>query len=183
MRRATIAAAAIVAITVAPLGANTPRHYTVTEGDTLTGIADALNVPGGFERLAYVNRRTVEHADVIVVGQQLVLPERDGRRITYVPRRTPAAASRSAAWAPSSPPSYSSSPSSSSSGWDAIAACESGGDWSTNTGNGFFGGLQFTQASWVAYGGLAYAPRADLASQAEQIAVADRMPRSSWPNC
>lgn len=59
--------------------------------------------------------------------------------------------------------------------WDAIAACESGGNWQANTGNGHYGGLQFTQSSWVAAGGLEYAPRADLATRAEQIAVAERL--------
>ncbi|MFD7136503.1 transglycosylase family protein [Streptomyces sp. NPDC059894] len=59
--------------------------------------------------------------------------------------------------------------------WNAIARCESGGDWHANTGNGHYGGLQFTQSSWVAAGGLKYAPRADLATKREQIAVARRL--------
>ncbi|MFI0813669.1 transglycosylase family protein [Streptomyces echinatus] len=59
--------------------------------------------------------------------------------------------------------------------WDAIAACESGGNWKANTGNGYFGGLQFKQSSWVAAGGLKYAGRADLAKRREQIAVARRL--------
>jgi hypothetical protein len=71
--------------------------------------------------------------------------------------------------------------------WDTIAACESGGNWSTNTGNGYFGGLQFAQSTWEAYGGLSYAPRADLASKAEQIAVAERTLAGqgwgAWPTC
>ncbi|MDT0609242.1 transglycosylase family protein [Streptomyces sp. DSM 40712] len=68
--------------------------------------------------------------------------------------------------------------------WDAIAACESGGDWKANTGNGHYGGLQFAHSSWVAAGGLKYAPRADLATRREQIAVAERLARmqgmSAW---
>jgi hypothetical protein len=68
-------------------------------------------------------------------------------------------------------------------GWDAIARCESGGNWSINTGNGYYGGLQFSAASWAAYGGLKYAPRADLASREQQIMVASKMPRGSWPHC
>ncbi|MFE9847026.1 transglycosylase family protein [Streptomyces goshikiensis] len=62
--------------------------------------------------------------------------------------------------------------------WDAIAQCESGGRWKANTGNGHYGGLQFTQSSWKAAGGLKYARRADLASKAEQIAVARRLART-----
>ena len=59
--------------------------------------------------------------------------------------------------------------------WDAIAACESSGNWKANTGNGHYGGLQFTQSSWVAAGGLKYAPRAHLATRKEQITVAKRL--------
>ncbi|MFD5143950.1 transglycosylase family protein [Streptomyces sp. NPDC058401] len=61
--------------------------------------------------------------------------------------------------------------------WDAIARCESGGNWRANTGNGHYGGLQFTQSSWNAAGGRKYAPRADLATKAEQIATARRLAR------
>ncbi len=71
--------------------------------------------------------------------------------------------------------------------WDRVAACESSGNWSINTGNGFYGGLQFVQSTWVGYGGRAYAPRADLATRAEQIAVAQRVLASqgpgAWPVC
>jgi len=71
--------------------------------------------------------------------------------------------------------------------WDTIAACESGGNWAINTGNGYYGGLQFSQSTWEAYGGLAYAARADLASPGEQIAVAERTLAGqgwgAWPTC
>lgn len=67
--------------------------------------------------------------------------------------------------------------------YDAIAQCESGGNWAINTGNGYYGGLQFLQSTWVANGGLEYAPRADLATREQQIAVASRIGRGSWPNC
>ena len=58
--------------------------------------------------------------------------------------------------------------------WDAVAGCESSHNWSINTGNGYYGGLQFSQSTWVAYGGLNYAPRADLATREQQIAVAEK---------
>jgi uncharacterized protein YabE (DUF348 family) len=58
--------------------------------------------------------------------------------------------------------------------WDRIAQCESGGNWHINTGNGYYGGLQFDYSSWLANGGDDFAPRADLASRAEQITVANR---------
>lgn len=59
--------------------------------------------------------------------------------------------------------------------WDRIAQCESGGNWSINTGNGYYGGLQFSQSTWVANGGTDFAARADLASREEQITVANRL--------
>jgi hypothetical protein len=71
--------------------------------------------------------------------------------------------------------------------WDAVARCESGGNWSINTGNGFYGGLQFTPSTWLAFGGAAYAPRADLATRAEQIAIAEEVLAEqgpgAWPTC
>lgn len=59
--------------------------------------------------------------------------------------------------------------------WDKVAQCESGGNWSINTGNGYYGGLQFSNSSWAAAGGTQYAPRADLASKSQQIATAERL--------
>lgn len=71
--------------------------------------------------------------------------------------------------------------------WDALAECESGGNWGTNTGNGYHGGVQFSQSTWNAYGGSEYAPRADLASREQQIAVAERTLAGqgwrAWPSC
>jgi hypothetical protein len=71
--------------------------------------------------------------------------------------------------------------------WTGVAQCESGGNWSTNTGNGFFGGLQFTPSTWMANGGGAFASRPDLASSAEQIAVAEKVLQTqgvgAWPTC
>ncbi|MFC6703794.1 resuscitation-promoting factor [Flexivirga alba] len=59
--------------------------------------------------------------------------------------------------------------------WDRIAQCESGGNWSINTGNGYYGGLQFDIGTWLSAGGGSYAPRADLASRAEQITIANHV--------
>jgi LysM repeat protein len=71
--------------------------------------------------------------------------------------------------------------------WDAVAQCESGGNWSINTGNGYYGGLQFTRGTWKAYGGTKYASTANRASRAEQIAVAERVLHGqgigAWPVC
>ncbi|MET8255829.1 transglycosylase family protein [Micromonospora sp. NPDC005197] len=71
--------------------------------------------------------------------------------------------------------------------WDAIAKCESGGNWKINTGNGYYGGLQFSQGTWAGYGGKKYAARADLASRGEQIAIAEKVLDGqgigAWPTC
>ncbi|WP_308010447.1 transglycosylase family protein [Blastococcus sp. LR1] len=71
--------------------------------------------------------------------------------------------------------------------WDAVALCESGGNWSINTGNGYYGGLQFSPTTWTSFGGGAYAPRADLATKEQQIAIAEKVlavqGRGAWPTC
>jgi hypothetical protein len=68
--------------------------------------------------------------------------------------------------------------------WDAIAQCESGGNWATNTGNGYSGGLQMTPQFWRQHGGQAYAPRPDLATRDQQITVAERAGSlAPWPTC
>ncbi|MFJ6750865.1 MULTISPECIES: transglycosylase family protein [unclassified Streptomyces] len=59
--------------------------------------------------------------------------------------------------------------------WDQVAQCESGGNWSINTGNGYYGGLQFSNSSWAAAGGTQYAARADLATKSQQIAAAEKL--------
>lgn len=71
--------------------------------------------------------------------------------------------------------------------WDAIAQCESGGSWNINTGNGYYGGLQFSSSTWRSHGGTKYAGSAHNASRSEQITVARRVLRSqgigAWPTC
>lgn len=71
--------------------------------------------------------------------------------------------------------------------WGCVAQCESSGDWKANTGNSFYGGLQFHQPTWEDFGGLEFAERADLASPDQQIAVAERVLAQqgwqAWPVC
>jgi len=71
--------------------------------------------------------------------------------------------------------------------WDRLAGCESTNDWDINTGNGYFGGLQFSNSTWRAFGGLEFAPRADLATREQQIIVATRTQKAqgwnAWPTC
>ena len=103
-------------------------------------------------------------------------------------RSTPSAPTPSApapAPPPVSPPV--SPPFSGAHDWDAVARCESGGNWSINTGNGYYGGLQFSASTWAAFGGTAYAARADLASREQQIAVGEAVladqGKGAWPTC
>ncbi|MFI6286191.1 transglycosylase family protein [Streptomyces sp. NPDC051018] len=71
--------------------------------------------------------------------------------------------------------------------WNCVAECESSGDWSANTGNGYYGGLQFGQPTWEEFGGPAFAARADLATRAQQIRVAEEVLTvqgwGAWPVC
>ncbi|HXT44912.1 MAG TPA: transglycosylase family protein [Pseudonocardiaceae bacterium] len=71
--------------------------------------------------------------------------------------------------------------------WDVVAQCESGGNWSINTGNGYYGGLQFSPSTWQSYGGGAFAATADHATRSQQIAIAQKVLRAqgwnAWPTC
>jgi hypothetical protein len=89
--------------------------------------------------------------------------------------------------APAPAPAPGPAPVSGGNDWDAVAQCESGGNWSINTGNGYYGGLQFSSSTWLAFGGGAYAPRADLAAKSQQIAIAEKVlaaqGKGAWPVC
>jgi len=71
--------------------------------------------------------------------------------------------------------------------WNRLAMCESSGRWDINTGNGYYGGLQFGQPTWVGFGGKRYAKRADLASRMGQILTAEKVLKvqgwGAWPGC
>ncbi|MEU0339314.1 transglycosylase family protein [Streptomyces bobili] len=71
--------------------------------------------------------------------------------------------------------------------WDTVAQCESGGNWSINTGNGYYGGLQFSASTWAAYGGTQFAAQANQASKSQQIQIAEKVlagqGKGAWPVC
>ncbi|MCY1658831.1 transglycosylase family protein [Dietzia sp. SL131] len=73
------------------------------------------------------------------------------------------------------------------SAWDQVAQCESGGDWHINTGNGYYGGLQFAAQTWSGYGGGEFAATADQATREQQIQIGERVLAGqgpgAWPNC
>ncbi|EAP97102.1 putative secreted protein [Janibacter sp. HTCC2649] len=71
--------------------------------------------------------------------------------------------------------------------WDRVAACESGGNWAINTGNGYYGGLQFSYSTWKGFGGQRYATTANKASKGQQIEIAQKVLKTqgpgAWPVC
>jgi hypothetical protein len=173
-------------------GHQAPAHYTVKAGDTLSSIArHEYGSARAWPALWWVNRHKVHNPQMIRVGQRLTLSSWHPRK-AWLDRAALAAT-------PAPAPAVSSAPAAASTGtwsapapsggvnWSAIAACESGGNWSISTGNGFYGGLQFTEGTWLANGGGQYAPSANLATPAEQIAVAERVLASqgigAWPVC
>jgi hypothetical protein len=192
----------LIAVTVAlnPVAAHHgPGSYTVRPGDTLSTIAArAYGSAAGWPAVWWANRRQVRDPDLITAGQRLVLPSshqvppwlaRAARAATAAARPAPAARAGTAP-AAATAPAQASSPAPASAGgvnWPAIAACESGGNWAASTGNGFYGGLQFTEQTWLGYGGGQYAASANLATPAEQIAVAQRVLAGqgigAWPVC
>ena len=171
-----------------------PGHYTVRPGDTLSDIArQEYGSRADWPALWWTNRHNISNPDAIVVGQKLRLSAWHPRKawiekaaMAARPALAPAPSSQSPSSLPVATSSY---PSYSGGGvnWDAIAACESGGNWGTSTGNGFSGGLQFSQGTWDAYGGGQYASTAAGASRSQQIAVAQKVLAGqgigAWPVC
>jgi Transglycosylase-like domain/LysM domain len=187
-----------VTVTLNPAAAHGPGSYTVRPEGTLSAIAARPDgSAAGWPAIWRANRRQVPDPDMITTGQQPALP-----RSYQVPpwlaraalaaaaaRPAPAAPAGTAPAAPAAS-AQASSPAPASSGgvnWSAIAACESGGNWAASTGNGFYGGLQFTEQTWLANGGGRYASSANLATPAQQIAVAQNVLASqgigAWPVC
>ena len=134
----------------------------------------------------WANRRQVPDSGLITAGQRLALPSshqvplwlaRAAQAAAAAARPAPAAPADAAPAVPAASASTSSPPPASTGGvnWPAVAPCESGGNWAADTGNGFYGGLQFTEQTWLGYGGGRYASSVNLATPAQQIAVAGRV--------
>jgi LysM repeat protein len=159
--------------------------HVVKAGESLAEIAKAAKLPSW--RPVYDLNTSIQHPDLIYPGQKLVIPAK-GEKVKHRPlpgpgiyrlpeqdrspvrTKQPASSQRSAAVGGSV--------------WDRLARCESGGNWATNTGNGYAGGLQFSSGTWRANGGSG-SPH--TASRAEQIRVAQRVLASqgwgAWPSC
>lgn len=171
-----------------------PKTVTVNPGDNLSAISEANQ--STVERV-YSANTDVENPDLIFPGQNLRIPTAE-ENLTIRPLpassitaqttaavATPAAPAAPVAAAPSySAPVAAAAPVASGSVWDSLAACESGGNWSINTGNGYYGGLQFSLGSWQAVGGSGLPSNA---SREEQIARAEallaRQGWGAWPAC
>ncbi len=179
-------------ITAAPADKNTTKVsaqaivVTVAPGDNLTQLAETSGT--NTQRL-YDANPAIADPNVIVPGQELRVPaveESLASRPMPVPILAPVHtatpvedAVRDTIATPSTAPAVAGG-----SVWDSLAACESGGNWAINTGNGFFGGLQFTLASWQAVGGSGMP---NQASREEQIArgqiLQARGGWGNWPAC
>lgn len=177
--------------TPATTGSSTVK---VQPGNTLSGIAKDNGTT--YVRLFNANTQ-IEHPDKIFPGQDLRVPAADEQLADRpLPGAAVAAASQAAPVSQSTPVAPAPQPrptqqvaapadSSASGGvWDRLAACESGGNWAINTGNGYYGGLQFSLSSWRAVGGSGYPHQA---SKSEQIARAEmlkaRQGWGAWPAC
>ena len=200
---------AVVTISLQPAAYHAPASYTVRPGDSLSAIAaHAYGSGADWPAVWWANRHQVANPDVIATGQRLNLPA-NGQvpawmaraALAAIPAASPAPAPVTSVSAPQADPAtpvqaapaqaapaQAAAPSSSGgANWSAIAACESGGNWGANTGNGFYGGLQFTEQTWLAYGGGRYASSANQASEPQQIAVAQQVLAGqgigAWPVC
>lgn len=160
----------------------------VSRGQSLSLIADKHNVPGGWRRLAWLNRREVmPDPDLIEVGTQLTIPLRDGKKIAWTPSPPPTSAAGSSVSAWDSSPAPASPQRSSSNGidWTALANCESGGNPRAVSSSGTYrGAFQFDLSTWRSVG-MTGDPIAH--SYGVQLAAAQRLyasrGRAPWPHC
>lgn len=209
MRKVALSAAVFVSVFSLVLS-STPAHAAsdpaktntnitvVQPGDSLSSIAESKNT--NYLRLFYANQ-SVSNPDLIYPGQELRIPDPSevlNERALPAGVEAPTAQANApspgaSAPAPAAVPhparaySAQTAPAATvaeSSVWDRLAACESGGNWAINTGNGFYGGVQFTLSSWRGVGGSGYP---NLASKSEQIARAQalqaRQGWGAWPAC
>jgi LysM repeat protein len=186
-----VAAFALPARAEAVTIATNDRHgrgtHEVKAGETLAGIAKAAKLPNW--RPVYDLNAAIQHPDLIHPGQKLLIPAK-GEKVNHRPLPGPGVdrpADQDRSPSPARTQRSVSSRGSAAVGgsvWDRLAQCESGGSWSTNTGNGYSGGLQFSAGTWRANGGSG---SAHTASRAEQIRVAQRVLASqgwgAWPAC
>jgi LysM repeat protein len=190
-----LSAAVMTGAFAGPAAAST--KYTVHQGDTLTGIAKQLGLKS-WHTLYNANPR-INDPDLIFVGQRLVVPghgnvsakrasvvkAKQAAKKVVTKKATVKRSAKKASVKRSTVRRAAATRSSAGNGvWDRLAMCESTGNWAINTGNGFYGGLQFTPSSWRAVGGTGMPHQA---SKAEQIARAKKLQAlqgwGAWPAC
>jgi LysM repeat protein len=155
------------------------KMITVQSGDDLSNLASSNSTT--VQRLYDANSQ-ISDPDLIYPEEQLRIPSPNEQLAT---RPMPGAPAPTVLRQNVSPTTqFAIGTSDNGSVWDRLAQCESGGNWGINTGNGFYGGLQFTLRSWESVGGSGYP---NLASQAEQIALAQKLQAiqgwRAWPTC
>lgn len=167
---------------------NQPKIVEVQPGDYLSKIAQENETT--YVRIYNANEE-IKNPDIIYPGQKLRIPKADEQLTDRaLPVVAPVVVTKPRASTPrqTTPQPQAAAPvAPSGSVWDRLAQCESGGRWNINTGNGFYGGVQFDYGTWLSNGGGAYAPRADLATREQQIDIATRLQSrrgwGPWPAC
>jgi resuscitation-promoting factor RpfB len=171
-----------------------PKMVVVKQGDSLSKIARRHHTT--YPRLFYANKN-VKHPDRIYPDEKLRIPRADEK---LKKRPLPSDAQVPEEPAPERRQASESSPewqgrwhtqtqavpahAVSGSAWDRLAACESGGNWSINTGNGYYGGLQFSLSTWRAVGGSGYPHQASKAEQIRRGQILQaRSGWGQWPAC
>lgn len=204
---AAVLASALSMLAISP-AANAASHHTtkkqnvavVQPGDSLSSIAKDKHTT--YLRLYYANKK-IDNPDLIYPGQKLRVPAKDEKLHkrplpANVQPMQPATPEAPAAPTQPAAPVYhpvqavpvqprTAAPAVTVAGgsiWDRLAACESGGNWAINTGNGFYGGLQFTLSSWHAMGGAGYPNQASRSEQIQRAQLLQaRQGWGAWPAC
>ena len=181
-----VCAGAVAITTLAAVPALASTTHVVRKGDTLSELARKAGLSSWLP--IYDANLNIANPDLIFPGQKLVIPGKNDKVTPRAHKTVKHAAVKHHAKPKHHAVKHAAVKHHTSSVaygvWDRIAACESGGNWHANTGNGYYGGLQFTVSSWRAVGGTG---RPDQASRETQITMAERLQRlqgwGAWPVC
>lgn len=159
--------------------AHAANTYTVKSGDTLSAIAQQHQT--NYQALAEASPG-IDNPDTIFPGDEVHIAG-SGETQAQISNSAQSSSVNSG----NTPAEPTTTTQATNGVWDRLAQCESGGDWQINTGNGFYGGLQFLPSTWAAFGGHQYAPDAHLATREQQIEIAEQTQSAqgwgAWPAC